>query len=343
LLLRRPPAHAPAMSLTVTPGQLTRRSEFYHQLAQLTAAGIGIPAALGQLARHPPSRSYRRPLQLAVAQLSEGATFTESLQQGDWLPEFDLALLHAGEQSGRLDACFRVLADHYADRARIGRQVIADLLYPLFLFHFAIFIFPFAQFFASGNWVRYLLQTFGVLIPIYLVVALVFYATQSRHGETWRSVIEFILRPVPILGSARKYLSLARLAGALEALLSAGVSIIQAWEMAARASGSPALSRAVLAWRPLVDAGQTPGETVNACREFPEMFSNQYLTGEISGKLDDTLIRLRNYYQEEGTRKLHTFAQWTPRMVYLLIVFMIATYVVRFWLGYFQNIQNIGF
>jgi type II secretory pathway component PulF len=49
------------MSLTVTPGQLNQRAEFYHQLSQLTAAGIGLLQALGQLKRNPPARSYREP------------------------------------------------------------------------------------------------------------------------------------------------------------------------------------------------------------------------------------------------------------------------------------------
>src|SRR5436190_418415 len=82
---------------------------------------------------------------------------------------FDIALIEAGEQSGRLEACLQLLADYYRDRAQLARQVISDLAYPVALFHFAIFIFPFAQFFTSGNWRAYLLQTFGVLIPIYAV------------------------------------------------------------------------------------------------------------------------------------------------------------------------------
>src|SRR5262249_5230330 len=143
------------MPLIITPGQLSRRAEFYHQLAQLTAAGIGLPAALEELQRHPPALSYVRPLQNLTRELAQGFTLTESLGRlGSWLPAFDIALLHAGEQSGRLDACFRLLSDYYSDRARMARQIIADLLYPAFLFHFAIFILPFAQFFQSGNWVR---------------------------------------------------------------------------------------------------------------------------------------------------------------------------------------------
>src|SRR6266702_3787873 len=136
------------MALIVTPAQFTQRAEFYYQLCQLTAAGISLPSALEQLRRNPPARSYRQPLGLLVSELSNGYTLAESLRRlGSWLPEFDIALLHAGEQSGRLDACFRLLADYYTDRARLARQVIADLAYPAFLFHFAIFIFPFAQFF----------------------------------------------------------------------------------------------------------------------------------------------------------------------------------------------------
>jgi len=82
---------------------------------------------------------------------------------------------------------------------------------------------------------------------------------------------------------------LSRLAGALEALLSAGVTIIEAWELAATACGSPSIRRTVMAWRPLVDGGQTPAEVVALRPDFPSLFANQYTSGEISGKLDDTL------------------------------------------------------
>lgn len=335
------------MPLMFTPGQFRQRSEFYHQLSQLTAAGIGVPNALSQLERHPPARSYRRPIREVVSQLNDGNTLTDALQySGPWLPAFDTALLQAGEQSGRLDACFRLLADYYQDRARIARQLINDLAYPVFLFHFAVVVFTFVRLFSFGDWNRFLIafawQTLAVLLPLYAVAWLVIYSAQSRHGEKWRAWMEVALHWVPVLGTARQCLALARLAAALEALVSAGVTIVEAWELAAVASGSPALRRAVLAWRPRVDAGKTPAEVVSACARFPELFASQYSSGEVSGKLDETLGRLRAYYQEEGTRKLHSFAQWTPRGIYLLVMLMIAYLVVRFWVRYFQQIGAAG-
>jgi len=331
------------MPLDFTPSQFSRRAEFYHQLGALTGAGLGLIRGLEQLKRHPPARSYREPIGRLLEELAHGFTLTESARRlGRWLPAFDVALLQAGEESGRLEACLRLLADYYRDRARLARQLMADLAYPVILFHVAILIFPFAQFFTSGNLLAYLRQTFGVLLPIYLFTALMIYATQSRHGETWRGWLESVLYPVPVLGTARHYLALSRLAAALEALLSAGVSVIEAWELAATASGSPALRRTVLAWKPRVTGGQTPAEAVSASRKFPELFANQYSTGEVSGTLDETLRRLHRYYQEEGSRKLHAVAQWTPRAIYFFVALLIAWRVVGFWLGYFKQIGDAG-
>jgi type II secretory pathway component PulF len=330
------------MALIFTPGQLARRADFYHQLGSLTGAGLDLMRALDQLQRHPPELSYRAHLRVVLGELNHGYTFTEALQRvGGWLPSFDIAVLQAGEQSGRLETCFRLLSDYYNDRARLARQVIGDLAYPAFLFHFAIFIFPFAEFFRTGDWMVYGAKTLGILIPLYALTLAAIYAAQSRHGEKWRSIVETVLIPVPVLGTARSYLALSRLSAALEALLSAGVTIIEAWEIAATASGSPSLRRTVLAWRPQVNAGVTPAEVVNASHRFPEVFASQYASGEVSGKLDDTLRRLQQYYQEEGSRKLHMLAQWTPRAVYLLVALMIAYRVVGFYTGYFNQIKTI--
>jgi len=169
------------------------------------------------------------------------------------------------------------------------------------------------------------------------VVLVAMLSSQSRHGERWRSFMERLLHPVPLLGAGRRALALSRLAAALEALLSAGVTVVEAWESAAAACGSPALARAVRAWRPQVDGGVTPAEAVTASGVFPSLFCGQYGTGEISGQLEDTLKRLQRYYQDEGTRKMRALSRWFPLFLYLAIVIMIACYIVRFYTQQYQG------
>ncbi|MGA2030010.1 MAG: type II secretion system F family protein, partial [Verrucomicrobiota bacterium] len=252
------------MPFIFTPRQFTQRAELYHQLGQLTSAGLGIVRALEQVKRNPPARSFCEPIQNLLDPLAKGSTFTEAMQYAAWFPAFDIALLEAGERSGRLDTCFRLLADYYNDRARIAKQVISQLIYPVGLVHFAALVFIIVLPFAASQFNASLLLLFGkaalVLSPLYIFTFLLIYATQSKHGEKWRAQIESLVHPIPILGTARRFLALARLAAALEALISAGVNIIEAWDLAATASGSPALRRTVENWKPQVIAGRTPAE-----------------------------------------------------------------------------------
>ena len=88
-------------------------------------------------------------------------------------------------------------------------------------------------------------------------------------------------------------------------------------------------------------AGATPAEALNASGRFPDLFANQYMSGEVSGKLDEVLRRLHTYYQEEGTRKMRAVAQWTPRLIYLIIALGIAYYIVSFWAGYYGQLQKV--
>jgi type II secretory pathway component PulF len=326
----------------ITPSQLNQRSELYHQLGVLITAGMTLHEGLEHLKANPPSRALQPYIARWLDYLKEGCTVTDALSRtGKWMPSFDLALIEAGERSGRLDACFKLLGVYYQERAQMIRQMISDLLYPLFIFHFAVVLFPFIQFVQDMNVFRFVGSILLVLAPLYAIVFFLIVACQGRHGESWRSGIEKVLRRVPFLGTARRELALARLAAALEALLNAGVGIFGAWELAATASGSPALRRTVLGWRPALEQGTTPSELVSNCEEFPDAFGNLYHTGEISGQLDQTLGRLHTMYQEQGSRRLRMVAQWAPRLIYFGIVIYIGWKILAYYSGYFSQINQI--
>ena len=325
-----------------TPGRLAQHAEFYHQLAQLTDAGLTLRSALESQERQPPARWLREPSRRLLGVLNREGTFAEAVASSrDWVPQFDAALLEAGEQSGRLPGCFKLLAEHYQERARLARDVLSNLAYPVLLLHFAILIGPFPALVLSWDVGAYLRSVGIVLLPIYAVVLLLLIATNSRSGETWRGIIEKIAHAIPVLGSARQNVALARLATALHALLNAGVPVIRAWELAAAASGSVALKREVARWAPEIESGRTPGELLQEGHRFPELFANMYSTGEVSGTLDDSLVRLYRLHQERGVSQFRAVATWFPKLVYFAIVFYVAWTIVSFYAGYFGRIGKV--
>src|SRR4051812_11544880 len=129
--------------MIVTPGMLNRRAEFYHQLGATIAAGVPLISALELAVKNSNIGSERKIVPLLIQQLHSGMTFSQSMvQTKGWMPEFDIALLSVGEQSGRLDSSFKILGGYYSTRARIIRDTISDLIVTICTLHVFILIFP---------------------------------------------------------------------------------------------------------------------------------------------------------------------------------------------------------
>ena len=322
-----------------TPGRLAQRAEFYHQLAQLTDAGLTLRSALESQQSNPPARWLREPATRLLGYIKEGGTFGEAVAASpQWVPPFDAAMLDAAEQSGQLPSAFKLLANHYSERARLAREVLSNLFYPVMLFHFAVMIGPLPQLVLKGDFTGYL-RTIGMtFLPVYAIVLVLFRVSTTRHGEGWRGVLESITNRIPLLGNARRNLALARLSASLHALLNAGVPVVRAWPLAGAASGSVHLKREVATWPALIEEGVTPGQLLAESKCFPELFANMYNTGEISGTIDDSLARLHRLYQERAVSQFRLVADWVPKIIYFGIVIYVAWSIISFYLGYYGQI-----
>jgi type II secretory pathway component PulF len=334
----------------VTPGQLNRRAQLYDQLGSMIAAGVPLVKALEMASRNNSLRGSQKSILALIGHLQDGHTFTDSMAKvHGWMPEFDVALLSVGEASGRLDASFKLLARYYASRAKIIRDTISGLIVTVATLHVFLLVFPLGFLIGCVTGIMdnkfseclpFIIEKTAVFGALYGIVSFFIFACQGNRGERWRAFVESIFRLVPLLRTAIKYLALARLASALGALTNAGVSVIKSWELASAASGSPRLKREVLKWTPQLETGITPADMVAQISYFPEMFANLYHTAEISGKLDETLVRLHNYYEEEGFRTLQLFTRIMNGTIYGLLVLLVAFNVIRFYVGYFNAAVN---
>jgi type II secretory pathway component PulF len=330
------------MTLLKAPAGSRQRALFYHQLASLLQAGLPLFSTLEQLARNPPAASLRTPALSILSGLKAGLTFTESFKTlSGWAPDFDVALIQSGEHSGRLDQTFAILARHHDALATNWQLVLQEAAYPVLVLHVAVFIVPLPLFVRTGSIPQYLLHSVGTLALGYAAVAATLWAVRPDRPRPWRSGIEQILVHVPILGSARSDLALARLAGSLEALLSAGILVTEAWPMAARASGSDVIEQTVASWDDPLSAGITPAELVQSCGVFPELFASAYATGEISGSLEEQLRRMARIHEEDGFRKLRAFSQWSPRIFYGLVSIWIVFQILALAGGYVSTLQQL--
>jgi type II secretory pathway component PulF len=339
--------------MTITPGQLNRRAELYHQLGTMIAAGVPLIRALEMASNNASLRGSQKTIATLIQHLKNGLSFSDSMVRAQgWLPDFDVALLSAGEQSGRLDTCFKQLGVYYATRATIIRDTISRLLVTVATLHVFLLIFPLGLFVDCAKgildndyapFLKYIVEKIIVFGLLYGIVLFFIFACQGKRGDRWRSIVEMLAQSIPLLRTAQKYLVLTRLAAALESLIISGVSIIKSWPLAAAASGSPHLKRQVAMWEAKLESGSTPAELVSQTHYFPEMFKNLYHTGEVSGKLDESLGRLRVYFNEEGFRTLALFTKIFTGTIYGLVVVLVAYNVIKFYSNLFNGEANPGF
>jgi len=323
------------------PADLRRRALFCSQLSTMLEAGLALPRSLQTLAGSASDTPERRLATRWLDGLGAGLTCADALEGlgGRFADGLDLALVRAGEQSGRLDQMFALLARHYHARADNLAVIFQSSVYPLLVLHVTAFIAPLPAFVRTGNGVAYLARSAGVLALMYAVGAAAVWACRPWHP--WRGWVERMGMRVPLLGPARADLAVSRLAWSLEALLSAGVVVTEAWPIAARASGSPVIESAVSRWRPSLDSGATPAELVTASGIFPEGFVGSYAAGEASGRLEQELGRLARWHEEEGFRRLRLFAMWSPRVLYALVCAWVVLEIVSIASGYFSVLGQL--
>ena len=314
----------------------------------MITAGVPLIKALEMAGKNASFRASNKHISTLLEHLNNGQSFSDAMLQAQgWLPDFDTALLTAGEQSGKLEFSFKALGDYYATRATIFRETISNLSIAALNLHVFIFIFPLRLLirFVMGmmkndysQCIPFIVEKAAVYGVLWGTIIFFIFACQGKRGERWRSILEYLNQAIPMLRTALKYLVLFRFTTALDALLNSGISIIKGLPMAAAASASPHLKKNIAEWPAKLEAGITPAELINQERYFPEMFANLYHTGEISGNLDDSIKRLKTYYYDEGIRLLRTFMRIFSRVIYFLIVIMIAYNVIGFYTSYFTGI-----
>jgi len=110
-----------------------------------------------------------------------------------------------------------------------------------------------------------------------------------------------MLLHLPIVGDMTTYGQLARFSRNLGALLQSGVPVTRSLEVTGQSLSNIPFQKAVIVLSKSLSKGQTIGDTMDEKKLtlFPTLVSRMIRVGEKSGKLEDMLLYLGDYYEEE--------------------------------------------
>jgi type IV pilus assembly protein PilC len=160
--------------------------------------------------------------------------------------------------------------------------------------------------------------------------------------EKGRYIIDRFLLRVPILGDIIRKIGVARFTRTLATLLSSGVSILEALEITAATAGNAILEETIRKIRRNIEEGKTISDPMKESGFFPSMVIQMVSVGETTGELDNMLVKVADYYEEEvDTVVANLLTIMEPVMLVFLGV-IVGGIVISMYMPMFKLIQTLS-
>lgn len=231
---------------------------------------------------------------------------------------FYVAMVHSGEESGKLEKVFDYLADYLERSYELTRKSRSALIYPALvlvvfigvMIAMLIWVIPSLSsiLLESGQdlpiytkiviGVSNLVINFGVVLLIFgaaLVVVLMRYA-RTDGGKVY---FARMLISMPILGNLYRKIYLSRISDNLHTLLSGGITVVKSLEVTSEVVGNEIYKQILLDSVEAVRGGSMISDVFSKYEDMPRMLSQMIRVGEETGKLDEVLGSIAKFYRKD--------------------------------------------
>lgn len=325
------------------------------ELAALLTAGLPLDRSLGtlvDLADHP---EVKRILDEVLTAVRGGKSLADALAQHRFFPTLYVSMVRAGEMGGFLESVLQRLAD-YLDRAHALRAEVRNALtYPVVLtlvlggslvFLLVVVLPRFSELF----------DDMGAAIP--LPAKMVMGLSDLVRGYWWAGLIllaigAFAFRRslrtpagrlrwdqtklrIPVLGLILRKLEAATLTRTLGTLMRSGVPMIQALETVRAIAGNVVIANAVGEVEVGVREGAGVANPLARTGAFPPLAVQMISVGEESGKLDEMLLKIADYYDREVRMQIDQFMGLLEPLLILVMGLLVGTVVVSMLMAIFS-------
>ncbi|MCS7215725.1 MAG: type II secretion system F family protein [Thermodesulfovibrio sp.] len=293
---------------------------FTRQFATLFASGVPVVQAFDALIDQIKNKTFKKILIQIRNDIEKGSSLADSMKRHPrvFSPLF-INMVRAGEEGGMLDKVLQRMADYFEKMIKLKRKIIHAMIYPSIVIAVAvivvaiimIFVIPtFAKLFAEMGLdlplptritiaISNFMATTGIFIFLGFILLLVFVKI-VRKNEKGRRITDNILLKIPMLGIILLKASLSRFSRTLGTLLGSGVPILNSMEISARASGNKVIEDVIIQMKEDLSAGKSLTEVLKSRSDlFPPIFTQMVNVGEQTGKTDEMLGKVADFYDEE--------------------------------------------
>ncbi|MCX8069787.1 MAG: type II secretion system F family protein, partial [Thermodesulfovibrionales bacterium] len=181
----------------------------------------------------------------------------------------------------------------------------------------------------------------GLMIAVGFAV-FIFLFKKYRATEGGKKKTDQMFLKLPIVGDLIRKVAIARFTRTLGTLLNSGVPILDGLDVCAKSSGNKVVEETVYNVKSEVSAGKTVAEPLSKTDIFPSMVVQMISVGESTGALDQMLIKIADFYDDEVDNAVANLTTMLEPMLMVFLGTTIGYIVVALYLPIFKMGDVIG-
>lgn len=313
-------------------------SNFTRQLATMIASGLPLVEALRILKEQSKSR-LGVVIEKVLNEVEGGSSLGAALEKSDGtFTNVYIALVKAGESAGVLDEIMRKMADTLEKQHDFKSKTKGALLYPAIVSTAMVAVAVIMMIFVIPKMTE-MYKDFGAKLPTPTLILIgmsdflinfwwlllgglaIGFAFFRRWAKTpvGGLIVEQMIFKVPIWGPLKKDIILAEFARTMGLLSTAAIPILDGLRIVSDTLGSQIYGDQVKRTATKVEKGSSLADALATAADFPPILSQMVAVGEQTGKVDEILSKLADFYESQSEMKVKAM---TTAIEPILMVFM---------------------
>jgi len=335
---------------------------FSRQLATMVDAGLPLIEGLRTLHDQIEHPGFRNVVAGVIVHVEGGNSFTEAIgKYPQVFGPFFINMVRAGEASGQLAEILNRIAEYLESTESLRRKIKMAMMYPgivsamaivitilLFVKVIPVFEGIFADFGADLPLPTKILIILSkifrqyFLLVVLAVIGMVMFLMHLKKTEKGKLVMDKITFKLPVFGDLFKKVAVSRFAKTLGTLIASGVSILVAMDIVKEVSGNKLVENAITNAAERIREGKSIEEPLQQSGVFPAMVTKMIGVGEKSGKLEEMLAKIAQYYDDQVNALIAGLTSLIEPLLIGFLGIIVGGIVISMFLPIFKLTAIIG-
>lgn len=341
---------------------LKEKMVFTRNLAVMTSSGLTVSRAIHNLSVQTQNKRFQKILLTVHDDVQAGKQLSEGLARfPSVFDELFVNMVSVGEISGNLESVLDILALQLEKEHDLKSKVQGALIYPavilvamigiavLMLTYIlpkitAVFIDmdvtlpPLTRFLiAASDFLRV-----HWIMSIVIVIALVVGIRAASTTDVGRHFLNWLVLRLPIIGNIVVKVNCARFSRIYSSLLKSGISVVSALTIVSRTLGNVYYKEALIQGVEEIQKGTELSKVTEQHPViFPILVTQIIQVGEETGKTEDVLQRLAEFYEEEVSQITKNMSSIIEPILMLLIGTSVGFFAVAMLQPMYSVLENI--